>query len=302
MVRSVINYNKLRYFTVVARCRNISRAAQELYIGQPALSTHIRELEEEIGVQLFIRTNRDLILTKAGEVLYERTAAFFEGEEELVRAVRSAALEGNLTLKIGLVRTSAVHALTDCLHTFSRAHSNIEVQVRRYNIHALWQALENGDIDCGIQLIWSQEGGPAGELFEVTALQKGYFLAAMEKEHLLAKQEQVSLHDLRDCAFGIPDRRQEPDVYRYFFKKCRKAGFKPNVTEEYMYVETLLAAVDFGSVVTVTSSLAPIEGFANICCKPLDEMGEIRLCLVRRRKDLNPAAEKFAEFLAEVYA
>lgn len=69
-----------------------------------------------------------------------------------------------------------------------------------------------------------------------------------------------------------------------------------------MYVETLLAAVDFGNMITVTSSLAPKEGFENICCRPLDDMGTIRLCLVRRKKSLHPAVDLFADFLQSTQA
>lgn len=70
-----MNYNKLRYFYEVSCTLNLTRAAQNLYISQPALSKHIADLERDFGVPLFIRTNRNLLLTQAGEVLREDRVA-----------------------------------------------------------------------------------------------------------------------------------------------------------------------------------------------------------------------------------
>lgn len=61
-----MNYNKLRYFYTVAQTLNFTKAAEQLYISQSAVSRHMKELEEDFGVPLFVRTNRDLILTDAG--------------------------------------------------------------------------------------------------------------------------------------------------------------------------------------------------------------------------------------------
>ena len=297
MGKLLINYNKLKYFTVVARYLNISRAAQELYLGQPALSTHIKELEEEIGTPLFVRTNRNLILTRAGEVLYEKTAAFFDGEEELLEAVRNAAIVDSPALKIGLVRTNEIHSILDNIHEFSNVYPNININISRYSIHELKNALENGEVDCAFQLFWSQNNFPSGQEFEIHQLQTGYFLIAMSKYHPLANRTSLSWPELKDCAFGIPNRFNEPDTYKTFMQSSRKAGFKINIFKEYPYLEVLLTAVDLGEVITMLSSLSSFEGYNNICCIPLENMDPIRLCLIRKKKNLNVAADMFINFM-----
>ena len=297
MGKSVINYNKLRYFTVAARCLNISRAAAELYIGQPGLSTHIRELEEELGVQLFIRTNRDLILTRAGEVLYNRTAAFFEGEEELIRDVRNAALESESLLHIGTVGTSYIHTLPGLVHHFCEKYPGIEVKISRYNYGPLQTAIKAGDVDMGLQF-WSESDEKLNDgEFEMRIVGTGYYLAAMSADHPLAKAQRLSISDLKDCRFGILDREQSPVQYSDFIRLCRAAGFKPKVIEEYRYIEALLTSVNLGNVVALTSSLAPLTGYENIRCIPLDLTEPVYLCLIWRKKNRNPYTELFADFI-----
>lgn len=80
----------LEYFLVVVKHLNISKAAKELFISQPALSKQISQLEAELGVSLFDRTKHSLKLTYAGEVLLSETNELFNKREELLQRVRAA--------------------------------------------------------------------------------------------------------------------------------------------------------------------------------------------------------------------
>ena len=84
-----MNSDQLRQFLTVAQCGNVTRAAAELYISQPALSISISKLEDEIGKPLFLRNNRKLVLTASGEVLLDYaqriTALISEAERTMTR-------------------------------------------------------------------------------------------------------------------------------------------------------------------------------------------------------------------------
>ena len=90
----------LEYFLVVVKHLNISRAAQELYISQPALSKQIRLLEEELQVSLFERNNHSMTLTHAGEVLVTEANELFLKHSQLIERVRDAAQPVSNTLQI----------------------------------------------------------------------------------------------------------------------------------------------------------------------------------------------------------
>jgi DNA-binding transcriptional LysR family regulator len=94
---------KLRYFVAVAQRLHFGRAAAALYISQPALSRQIRQLEQELGVELFERNSRQVRLTPAGQRLAEEGARLLADSEAAVARARRAAA-GELCLTVGYVR------------------------------------------------------------------------------------------------------------------------------------------------------------------------------------------------------
>src|SRR5277367_1538484 len=81
----------LRYFVVVAEEQNVTRAAERLHVSQPPLSRQIRDLEEELGVELFRRTAKSLALTEAGKIFLREARAVLLRTDQAVEAVRAGA-------------------------------------------------------------------------------------------------------------------------------------------------------------------------------------------------------------------
>ena len=147
-----MNYNKLRYFYEVSCTLNLTRAAQNLYISQPALSKHIADLERDFGVPLFIRTNRNLLLTQAGEVLRDECRRIFDGEENLYRKVRSAATPEASSLSLAFMGIGAAYRIPDLLAQFHQRYPQISVQTKRLNWNLVYDAVESGACDVGLKL------------------------------------------------------------------------------------------------------------------------------------------------------
>ncbi|MBR2309718.1 MAG: LysR family transcriptional regulator, partial [Oscillospiraceae bacterium] len=97
----------LHYFTIVAQEKNITRAAEILNMSQPPLSNQMRNLEEELGVQLFIRGKRHLTLTEEGEVLLRRARQILDMEEKTVQEIASMRNSMSGTLHLALVEGRA---------------------------------------------------------------------------------------------------------------------------------------------------------------------------------------------------
>src|ERR1700756_1660031 len=92
IVRSTVELRHLRYFVAVAEAENVLRAAtQKLHVSQPAVSRQIRDLEDELGVQLFERTGKAVSLSDAGSLFLEEARAILEQTDEAVRKVRGFA-------------------------------------------------------------------------------------------------------------------------------------------------------------------------------------------------------------------
>ena len=115
---------QIRDFLAVARYKNFSKAAESLYIGQPALSRRISALERQLGVQLFLRSNKAVELTKAGEILREEAQHIIEQLEQLEEKMQAAeqgvtgsirvTTMGHLSDRVLQVIKRTIAALPDC--------------------------------------------------------------------------------------------------------------------------------------------------------------------------------------------
>jgi LysR family transcriptional activator of nhaA len=100
-----LNYHHLRYFRAIAHERSLTRAAALLHVSQSALSIQLRQLEQRLGVSLFVRRNRRLELTEAGRIALEYADSIFRKGQELLGTLRGAAASGRAVLRVGAVAT-----------------------------------------------------------------------------------------------------------------------------------------------------------------------------------------------------
>ena len=144
------NLNYYKAFYMVAKYKNISKAADALFISQPAISKSLSRLEENLGCVLFSRTSRGVSLTADGEILYERIreafAAIEAGEEEL----RHRTELGIGQLRIGVSTTLCKYILLPYLQNFIRQHPHIRITIECQSTLHTVELLESGQIDIGL--------------------------------------------------------------------------------------------------------------------------------------------------------
>lgn len=144
------NLSLYKIFNTVAATGNISRAAKDLFISQPAISKAISNLEENLGVTLFARTSRGVYLTEEGSLLYEYTKSAFEslnqGEENL-RRIHSLGI-GHL--RIGVSTTLCKYILLPYLKSFVQTYPHIKVTIECQSTFQTLELLENKKIDIGL--------------------------------------------------------------------------------------------------------------------------------------------------------
>lgn len=117
----------LEYFLVVVKHLNISKAAKELFISQPALSKQISQLEAELGVSLFDRTKHSLKLTHAGEVLLSETNELFKKQDELRQRVRAAGNVSEDALRLCHMPGALNYHVADILAQFQEKYPEIRL-------------------------------------------------------------------------------------------------------------------------------------------------------------------------------
>lgn len=144
------NLSSYRIFYTVAKTGNISKAAKELYISQPAISKSIQKLEESVECKLFSRSSRGVVLTDEGQLLFNHVSEAFEtltlGEEKLKRSIEL----GVGHLKIGVSSTLCKYLLLPYLKEFIREKPHITISISCQSTNETLKLLEDNKIDIGL--------------------------------------------------------------------------------------------------------------------------------------------------------
>jgi DNA-binding transcriptional LysR family regulator len=238
----------LRYFVTVAEELSVSRASARLRISQPAVSRQLRDLEEELGVDLFHRGNSKLKLTDAGQ-------AFLAHARDLLRRSKDAANEmtafrphARRTLHLGYI-APVLATLTPALRAFGQKNAGVELVLHEMAPGDQVEALRNGRIDLALP------GNPCPELaseFEVVVLEQIPFQAVLPDNHLLALRKQIALPELNDETFIGFDEDRFPGRNDIICRACQQVGFTPRLLHRVESLTALLAKVAAGDGVTLT--------------------------------------------------
>ena len=145
--------HQLRIFKTVAETGNFTRAADAVYLTQPAVSMQIRALEEELGQDLFYREHKRSVLTPAGEILLLHTRALMAEAEQAVQEIEDLQELRQGHISIACSDTFAAYMLTGMIGSFCEAFPNIRFSVYNGTTHEIAQLLINHDADIGFLLL-----------------------------------------------------------------------------------------------------------------------------------------------------
>ena len=138
---------QLEYFRQIADTHSFNEAARHLNMSQPPLSYQIHQLEEELGVQLFARTSKGVILTNAGEVLYERAGNLLDYADSAKLEVTKAGKKR--VLRIGMTSTTTA-VMMPFISTFAKKYPDVNFEVRDGSTYTLYSYLMDGIIDISV--------------------------------------------------------------------------------------------------------------------------------------------------------
>jgi DNA-binding transcriptional LysR family regulator len=285
-----VELRQLQYFAAVARHRNFTRAADELYVTQSALSQQVRRLEAELGLELLRRTPAGVELTGAGADLLERADAILA---EVARA--QAEMDEHAGVLRGVVRVVATAAdagrLADALAAFHRGHPGIRIALRQASAPELTALLRTGSADVAVAALDEEPAGMA-----VTALAEEPLVAIAGPDDPLGGGEPIELGDLRGRPFIVA----EPGtaLRAIVMAACAAAGFSPVPLFEVSDPVAVRSLASAGLGVSVVPE-SWLEGpGAAVGRAPLAEPApRHRLSLVSPASGVSPAAALLREQL-----
>lgn len=140
----------LRYFLAVAREENFTRAAEQLHVTQPTLSRQIADLEQELGVKLFRRSNHNIILTEDGVMLKHRAQEILSLAEKTKQDLlyKEEHLEGTITIGSGEFQSTRI--LMDCIAAFHKKYPQVHYELYSGNVGNIQDNIERGLLDLGL--------------------------------------------------------------------------------------------------------------------------------------------------------
>lgn len=233
---------QLRYFVVIAEEGSLSRAARRLHVSQPPLSTQMKSLEDELGVQLFERSNRGVSLTAAGSVFFDETRAVLARLEHATTEARRADRADVGMLSVGFVSIADYGILPPALRSFRASFPLVDVQLHELTTDAQIREIRAGRLDLGIGLAPVDE--PAVEFEGV--LREELVLAAPLGHPAVKGGGAIDLRTLSKASFIVPPRDVAPGLYDLTISQCRAAGFAPKITQHARQMQTVIGLVACG--------------------------------------------------------
>ena len=217
----------LRYFVAVAEELNFTKAAQRMCTVQPSLSQQIKDLEQEVGVQLLIRSNRKVELTEEGKAFLKEALLSLEHAEKAIQDARKIANLNKDQLNIGFVPVAEMKIFPYIMPNI-RAHFP-EIKI---NFHSLtdanqFKALKKGDID----IAFTRYVDESSELEHVQIFSEPLALI-VPKDSAIAAQRHVSIKSFNQQDFIISDEVASPQLYKIITDFFNQSKLNVNVVQQ----------------------------------------------------------------------
>ena len=293
IVGSAVELRHLRYFVAVAEAENVLRAAtQKLHVSQPAVSRQIRDLEDELGVQLFERTGKAVKLTAAGFLFLKEARAVLERTDEAVKNVRAFAQTGETELHVGYSPLPAAQILPVVLRAFQQAMPDVHVRLHDWSNEQIAVGLRDGRLKVAL-VARALKRGPFGD-FRFEELLREHIRLAVPPNHPFAQRRSVSLADAAQQPFVGLTREDYPDYHGYLATLFASVKNKPQVIEEHDGMTSVVSAVEAGTGVAVAlEAFGYSFGNRVKLLRLTPEPKPISFGIAARKGRLSPAAEKF---------
>jgi len=286
----------LRYFVAVASELNFSKAAEKLYVAQPALSTQIVDLEQEIGTPLLYRNTRSVQLTAAGKVFLEDARSILAAAESAKDKARRTSRGEVGELSIGFFAAPTMHFLPDLIRRYRAAYPNVTIRMYEFTPDRQLAAFARKELDIG----FTRPLPPGHSDLAAEVLFQESFLAVTAETHPLASRQRIRLAELAQEPFVLLDRQVAVGLYDHVISACKTAGFSPSVVHSPDLMATVLTMVAAEQGVSVVP-----EGVRNLRSRQVafvpisPALDPIPLIMCWREKSDSPPRDAFLQLVRE---
>jgi len=288
-----VELRHLRYFAAVAENGGFARTARLLHVSQSAISEQIRDLEHELGVQLFSRKNRRIHLTNQGERFLDDARVVLAAAEKAVANAQKS-LRGEMgTLTIGFFVGGTGTFFPKLIKQFRNRFEDVQVSLVELAPAMQHQALQAGMIDVGFTRPLQS---PYAMVLRSEHFQTERLCAVLLRSHRLAKKRKVPVRELSEERFILNDRKYSPAVFDKVIALCAGAGFSPRISTTATVSSGVLALVEAGEGVAVLPQGAQALSSKELAFVPLaDPNASIDMVIAWSPQHETPVLRSFLE-------
>ena len=289
-----MDLNRLRVFHAVANSGSFTRASEELFLTQPGISKHVKQLEESLGIRLFDRLGKTVILTQAGEVLFESTKKVFETISETRARIDDLKTMNGGQLKIGASFTAGIYIVPGYVGRFNRMYPKVDVSLDISLSGRIAEKIVSNELDIGFIGAPCEDSRVVAKKFLEDRL-----VLIIAKGHSWRGQRFVGLDELSDRPFVVS--KKGSGTRAFVEKRMEKEGVSIKKKIEFGNTEAVKKAVSAGIGVSILSEYAVEDAKASgeIETVPLTDPEFKRLFYYAWRKDkyLTKATREFIKLL-----
>ncbi len=296
-----MDIHRLQTLCRVYELKSFSKAAHDLYLAQPTISSHIAALERELGVTLFDRFGRSVLPTKAGEVLYAHAQQLIAQLQRTISDIQ--ALQGNVAgdLKIGGSTIPGHYLLPDVLYAFKRRHPNVKLELKIADSQAIEDDIRSGDLDIGVI-------GFQGSSQDVqsTPVMRDELVLIGSGDFVGAQGRQLEIRDMQSLPWVIREKGSGTRMaMEAGLQRIGLAIHDLDVAIVVASTQAMLRCVQSGMGVGITSWMAYAEAFGSLPDVQWVHIPDMRLertfhAVYHARREMFPAVSTFLNMLLEL--
>ena len=281
----------LRYFIVVAEELNFTKAAEKLCISQPPLSRQIKELENEIGAQLFVRSNKKVLLTEAGKYFKKEITDQLHNLEGIVLKTKKIAENVSGEYRIGYISSTFSNTLTLLVKFLMEKYPYLSIKLYEVSTTKQILALEQHKLDLGVI-----RAPITSTKINSTLWFKDSFSLVYNKQ--IIKEDVLELSQLKKEVFVFFNREYAPTFHSLLMQLCSQSGFTPNVIHESNNINSIIQMVRNGlGVSIVPSSTKNNHSYPEVSYLDLDNRFSTDVLLATPKEDKSKITELALAYL-----
>jgi DNA-binding transcriptional LysR family regulator len=254
----------LRFAVTLSEELHFGKAAARLNISQPPFSRQIRQLEDELGVQLFRRTRRQVETTEAGRMFVAQARQILADTEEAKHLMLEARQSATTQLAVGFPRSYA-GIVVDILRNFGARYPNVRIALSSLSTSEQVQAIRSGDLQVGFLRL-----PVVDSTLKIEVIAREPMIVALPQCNKLASRKRVSLKSLADETYIMFPREMNPGHYDFILDICNNAGFAARIAPQADNTYTSLALVAAGLGVSLLPASAQEVGWKGVVFKDLE--------------------------------